>query len=150
MAKSIFDHLNGIGKNKTNWNDLSESDKKSWDDYMITRWLSMNPEYIGLVNDLQILRAGPITSKDYYNLLLYSLPKKNSYVKYIKKSRAYEENKELLNFLSSCYKISKRECLDMIDLFRTLKLQSEFDMLLQTYGIQEDKKIELRKELFND
>lgn len=150
MAKHIFDHLKGITKDKTPWNSLSDGDKKSWDDYMITRWLSMNIEYLDFLNELQIVNNSSMTSKDYYNMLLYSLPKKYTYIKYIKKPNTFENKKELLNFLSIVYKVSKRECLDIIDIFRSLKLNDEFDIIMKTHGIQEDEKEKLRKEMFDD
>jgi hypothetical protein len=150
MAKTIFDHLKGITKDKTPWDSLSEEDKKSWDDYMITRWLSMIPEYIPFLNDLQTIRGTHLKSKDYYNMLLYSLPNKYVYVKYIKKPRTYETKKELLDFFSSYYKISKRESLDIIHIFRTLNLENEFDSMLSIRGLQENEKKKLIKELFND
>ena len=36
-AKNIFDHLKGVTLRKTKWEDLSEEDKKSWSNYMISR-----------------------------------------------------------------------------------------------------------------
>lgn len=149
MAKHIFDHLKGVTKDKLSWNSLSDADKKSWDDYMITRWLSMYPEYIEYVNELQSIRNTGMDSREYYNMLLYSLPKKYSYIKYIKKPNTFENKKELLTFLSNAYKTSKRECLDIINIFRSLKLNDEFDVLMQTHGLQEDEKEKLRKEMFD-
>lgn len=150
MAKSIFDHLKGITKDKVKWESLSEDDKKSWDDYMITRWLSMNDGYIDLLNDLQVLRSGNLASREYYNMLLYSLPAKSSYVKYIKKPRTLESKKQLLEFLGSVYKVSKRECLDMVDLFNKLQLNNEFEDIMIKCGLQENEKEVLRKEMFDD
>lgn len=149
MAKTIFDHLKGITIHKDAWSSLSEADKKSWDDYMITRWLSMNPDNIHYLNELQALRNSNFESKDYYNLLLYSLPNKYFYTKYIKKPHTFEEKKNLLLFLSNVYKVSKRECLDIIDIFRTFKLNDEFEDIMVKYGIQENDKNELRKEMFD-
>lgn len=149
MAKTIFDHLKGITKEKVKWNSLDDADKKSWDDYMITRWLSMSPDYIRYINDLQIVRNSGIRSEDYYNMLFYSLPKKFNYVKYIKKSRIFEDKKELIDFFSNAYSVSKRECLDYIELFHILDMKNEFDLLLQTHGIQAEDKEKLRKEMFD-
>lgn len=149
MAKTIFDHLKGITKDKIPWDSLSDDDKKSWDDYMITRWLSMNPEYISYVNEIQLLRNSGIHSKEYYNILYYSLPAKIQYIKYIKKSRTFENKKDLIDFFVKVYKTSKRECLDIIEIFNTLQLKSEFDQLMIKYGIQEDNAEKLRKDLFD-
>lgn len=149
MAKHIFDHLKGITKDKSSWDSLSEADKKSWDDYMITRWLSMNVDYLDFLNELQMINNSFMTPKEYYNMLLYSLPKKYTYIKYVKKPNTFENKKKLLTFLSSVYSVSKRECLDIIDIFCTLKLEKEFENIMSKYGLQPDEKEELRKELFD-
>jgi hypothetical protein len=53
--KSLFDHINQIKKvqNPKYWETLTEEDKKSWSNYMIHRFLSMNMNIIDLVNELQ-------------------------------------------------------------------------------------------------
>lgn len=150
MARTIFDHLKGVTSNKTEWASLSEDDKKSWDDYMVTRWLSMKPEYLEYLNEIQVYRNSGLNNQEYYKLLFYSLPNYSTYYKYIKRPRTYELKKELLSFFSNVYKVSFRESLDITTLFRNLKLNAEFDELLLKYGIQEEQKIKLRKELFDE
>jgi hypothetical protein len=51
--KSLFDHINQIKKvqNPKYWETLTEEDKKSWSNYMIHRFLSMNMNIIDLVNE---------------------------------------------------------------------------------------------------
>lgn len=150
MSKTIFDHLKGITIDKTPWDLLSDGDKKSWDDYMITRWLSMKMEYVQYLNEIQQYRSAGLNDKDYYNLLFYTLPQKSTYYKYVKRPRTFENKKELLKFFSSVFKVSYRESLDIINIFTKLKLTSEFDELLRKHGIQEEDKEKLRKEMFND
>jgi hypothetical protein len=150
MSKTIFDHLKGITKEKIPWDSLSDSDKKSWDDFMITRWLSMKMEYVEFLNELQLYRSGELKDSNYYNFLLHTLPAETSYYKYIKRPRVFETHKKILEFFSSVYKVSHRESLDIIKTFRILKLESEFNELLIQYGIQESEKEELRKELFDE
>jgi AAA+ ATPase superfamily predicted ATPase len=150
MSKTIFDHLKGITKDKIKWESLSEKDISTWDDYMITRWLSMNLNYIDYLNDIQQYRYSGLSNEYYYKLLYNTLPAHSTYFKYIKRSRVYEDKKELLQFFSNVYKISKRECLSIIDIFRKLELKSEFDVLLSTYGIQQEQQEKLRKELFDE
>lgn len=150
MSKTIFDHLKGITIDKTPWNSLSDGDKKSWDDYMITRWLSMKMEYVQYLNEVQQYRSAGLNDKDYYNLLFYTLPQKSTYYKYVKRPRTFENKKELLKFFSSVFKVSYRESLDIINIFTKLKLTSEFDELLRKHGIQEEDKEKLRKEMFNE
>jgi hypothetical protein len=150
MSKTIFDHLKGITKEKIPWDSLSDADKESWDDYMITRWLSMKPEYLQYVNDLQVYRYAGLSGCQYYELLRMTLPSEFTYFKYIKKPKITDAQKKLVAFFCFVYNISSRESLEIIELFRNLRLSDDFDELMNKYGIQLEEKIELRKELFND
>ena len=51
MAKTLFDHLNAISKDQKPdyFRDLSEEDKKTWSNYMIHRFLSMNYDFVDLI-----------------------------------------------------------------------------------------------------
>ena len=51
MAKTLFDHLNAISKDQKPdyFKDLSEEDKKTWSNYMIHRFLSMNYDFVDLI-----------------------------------------------------------------------------------------------------
>lgn len=149
MAITIFDHLKGVTSTKTKWDTLSDADKKSWDDYMITRWLSMKLEYVEYLNEIQVYRSAGLQGKEYYNLLYHTLPKNYSYFKYIKRPRTFELKKQLLEFFSSVYKVSHRESLDMIYIFCKLNLHEEFEDLMTKHGLQEETKKELRKEMFD-
>ena len=48
-AKSLFEHLSGIKEKKVKWDTLSEMDKKSFEPYMINRFLSMNIDFYRLL-----------------------------------------------------------------------------------------------------
>lgn len=150
MTKTIFDHLKGVTCNKVRWEELSDADKKTWDDFMITRWLSMKVDYLEFLNEIQLYRSAGIEGETYYNLLFHVLPKESTYYKYTKRPRTFEEKKNLLKFFSLVYKVSFRECLDIINLFRKLNKQSEFELLLEKYGVQTEDRETLKKELFND
>ena len=63
----IFDWLNQITYNKKDWNTFSEEDHKSFSTFIINRFLSMNKEWIEIVNMLQQYTIG-MESKDVYNL----------------------------------------------------------------------------------
>ena len=53
--KSLFDHINQITatQNPNYWDEISDEDKKSWSNYMVNRFLSMNSDWMELVNELQ-------------------------------------------------------------------------------------------------
>ena len=57
MAKTLFDHLNAITKDQDPkyFDTLSEEDKKTWSNYMIHRFLSMDYDFVEAIADLQPL-----------------------------------------------------------------------------------------------
>ena len=78
--KTLFEHINHITatQNKNYWDDLNDGDRKSWSNYMVHRFLSMKPEWIGLVNDFQSLNLKP---RELYKLYIEILPKKKQWLK---------------------------------------------------------------------
>ena len=81
--KSLFDHINQITKiqNPNYWEQISEEDKKTWSNYMVNRFLSMNSNWIELINELQKYNLEP---KELYKLYTNVLPKSKQWLKYIK------------------------------------------------------------------
>ena len=54
-VKGLFDHIKQITmfQNPKYWDTLNDGDKKTWNNYMVHRFLSMNPDWIELVNGIQ-------------------------------------------------------------------------------------------------
>ena len=115
-AKTIFDHLSGITDKKVSWDKLSEVDRKSFSPYMINRWLSMNPNYVDLVNELQQYTIGQLDARETYNLYYELLPKQKSFSKYVKGKKADKYNSELIDLLSNHFLISRKEVVDYLDI----------------------------------
>ena len=55
MAKSLFDHIKAITseQNPDYWATLDDGDKKTWSNYMIHRFLSMNKDWIQVLSEIQ-------------------------------------------------------------------------------------------------
>ena len=71
---SIFDWLKEICYIKSDWNKFSNEQLKTFEPYMINRFLSMNEDYTELVNYVQAI---PYSEKEkYYKLYCNLLPKK--------------------------------------------------------------------------
>ena len=53
-TKSLFDHINEVrvGKNPKYFETLSDADKKTWSNYMVCRFLSMQMDFVDSINDL--------------------------------------------------------------------------------------------------
>lgn len=117
MAASIFDHLSNVTDKKVTWEDLSDTDKKSFSPYMINRLLSMNQDYIELVNDLQKYTIGTLESREVYKLFSDILPKKKQFNKYIKGKKADKFNKDLVDLICTHFSISRKEAIECLDIY---------------------------------
>jgi hypothetical protein len=134
----IFDWLNQITYDKQPWNSFTEEDKKSFEPYMIHRFLSMNPEYIEFVN---LVQTFPYTDKEkIYNIYLYMIPKKKMFLKYIKSS-AKKRQEKLLGYVASYYECSLGEANEYVDILRENGVKD----ILNKMGVDEKEQKKLLK-----
>ena len=134
----IFDWLNQITYEKQPWNSFTEEDKKSFEPYMIHRFLSMNPDYIEFVN---LVQTFPYSDKGkIYNIYLYMIPKKKMFLKYIKSSKTKRQEK-LLKHIFSYYECSLGEAEEYIDILRESGVKS----ILTKLGVEEKEQKKLLK-----
>ena len=134
----IFDWLNQITYEKQPWNSFTEEDKKSFEPYMIHRFLSMNPEYIEFVN---LVQTFPYTDKEkIYNIYLYMIPRKKMFLKYIKSSTKKKQEK-LLGYIASYYECSLGEANEYIDILRENGVKD----ILNKMGVDEKEQKKLLK-----
>ena len=138
-TKTIFDHLSGLTDKKTSWSSLSDSDKKSFTPYMINRWLSMNTDFIELVNEFQKYTIGQISPEMTYRLYIELLPKQRQFNKYVKGKKEDKYNQQLVELLSQHFLVSESEAKEYIDLY----LLNDVDTLrkiIKLYG-KTDKEV---------
>lgn len=121
---SIFDHLANITDRKTPWSELSEMDKKSFSPFMINRFLSMNMDFIELVNELQQYTIGQLTPEQTYNLFLDILPKQKQFNKYIKGKKEGKYSSDLVDLICKHFNTSRKESVEYIDLYFADRLDS--------------------------
>ena len=131
--KTIFDHLAGITHKKTKWEDLTEADQKSFNPYLINRWLSMSPQLIEIVDMFQHYTIGPLTREHVYKLYYDILPKGKFFSKYIKGKKSDKYNNDLVKFVAEHVQISKREAMEYIDYWKNGHID-ELKSLLKKYG----------------
>ena len=127
---TIFDHLANITWKKTPWDTLDEASQKSFSPYLINRWLSMNPDYIEIVDMFQQYTIGPLSKKHVYQLYFDFLPKQKSFNKYIKGKKGDKYNKELVQHMANHYQIAKSEAEEYIGLLD----KQEIISILKKYG----------------
>ncbi len=128
---SIFDWLKHINQYKTPVDKFSDKDWEVFNSYMIHRFISMNPEYIEVVNYVQ--EFPPQEKIMIYNIYKEFIPKNNKWNKYIK-SKVKEPNKDLVIQLKDHFKVSIREVKDYLKILDT----TEINRILTNRGL--DKK----------
>ena len=80
--KNIFDWLKQINYIKSPVESFTDKDWEVWNSYMIHRFISMNPNYIEIVNYVQDFP--PQEKKMIYSIYKEFIPKNNKWNKYIK------------------------------------------------------------------
>lgn len=130
---TIFDWLKEITYNKSPWNSFTEEDRESFNPYMIHRFLSMNPDYVDFVNTVQTV---PYTSKErVYNIYLYTIPKKDMWLKYIKSTKT-KRQEAMLKYIATYYECSLGEAEEYADILRDNGIKN----ILKQSGV-DDKEI---------
>tara|TARA_B110000037_G_scaffold198148_1_gene236799 strand:+ start:947 stop:1360 length:414 start_codon:yes stop_codon:yes gene_type:complete len=117
--KNIFDWLKAINTTKPQSDSFTEKDWEVWNSYMIHRFMSMNPNYLEVVNYVQELP--PQEKVMIYNVYKEFIPRNNKWNKYIK-SKTKEPNKELIEHLRDYLKCSSREAKESIILLDTTQI----------------------------
>lgn len=107
---TIFDHLKNITTTKGPY--LGD---EGWSNYMINRYLSMNQDYIELINIIQ-KNTWQMKSEHLYSLYKDIIPKSNVYLKYIKGKTSSKHKPDEIEAVQKYYQVSKREAKDYIDL----------------------------------
>ena len=137
--KRLFDHINQITstQNPKYWEQTSKEDKKTWSNYMVNRFLSMKPEWVELVNELQTYNLKP---KELYKLYTNVLPKGKQWLKYIKGRNDMDHPEWLINVVRNNDESSRKEAIQAIDmLMLTEGGMMELGELSRKWGIEERK-----------
>ena len=137
--KSLFDHINQITsvQNPNYWDEISDEDKKSWSNYMVNRFLSMNADWMELVNELQKYNLQP---KELYKLYTNILPKGKRWLKYVKGRNDMDYPEWLINVVRNNDNCSRREAIEAVDmLMLTEGGMMELGELGRKWGIEEKR-----------
>lgn len=130
---TIFDHLSYITDKKVVWDTLSDIDKKAFVPYLVNRWLSMNMDFIEIVNELQKYTIGQLSAAETYKLYFDVLPKQKQYSKYIKGKKADKFNQELVELISKHFLISEKEAKEYIEIYTEQNIE-ELKDIIKMYG----------------
>ena len=126
---NVFDWLKQINSIKQPVSDFSDKDWEVFNSYMIHRFMSMNKDYIEVVNYVQ--EMPPQEKRMIYNIYRELIPRNNQWNKYIK-SKIKQPSKELLEKLSSYWECSRIEAKDYMNLLDTKQIRR----ILEDQGLE--------------
>lgn len=140
MPITLFNWLDNITVGKQDWDSFEETDRESFNPYIIHRFVSMYEPYVDLVNIAQKI---PSAEKEKIYLLYKNmLPKKKIFFKYVK-SNYKSSNDELVAKLADYFSCSLGEAEE----YSTLLDKTGVESILSKMGVNEKEIKKLVKEL---
>jgi len=130
---NLFGWLNEITLYKSPIKKFTEEDWKTFNTFMVNKYISMNPEYIEIANYLQKYSNSP--KQQIYTMYKNIIPKKKVYLKWVGGNKK-SQNTELVEKLSQYFLVSKRETEDYLDILH----KSDVKNILISMG-EDDKNI---------
>jgi len=131
---TIIDWMNQLLVHKKHWDDFTEDEQKKFSPFIINRWLSMDKEFIEIVNIFQKYSIGTLEPREVYKWYCDILPKGKRFNKYIKSKKNKKYDSELVDMLVTYFECSKLQVKDSLDLID----KGELLEILEKYGT--DKK----------
>ena len=129
-----FDHIKNLHTKQRSWDDFNDEEKKSFNIFIINKALSMNPNYLNIVNMVQRYTNNLLDPKEVFNLYFNLLPNKFRFYKWIKGTK--DKNKEKYQILAQHFKCSSREAKDYMKLLN----KKEVNKILKLYKDGTSKK----------
>ena len=124
---TIFDWINQILVTKTHWDEFTEDEQKKFSPFIINRWLSMDKEFLEIVNYFQKYSIGTLEPREVYKWYCDILPKGKRFNKYVKaKNKKYD--KKMIDIISNHFEVSKKETKDYIDLLNKKEIKEIYKM----------------------
>ena len=143
-SKTLFDHIDAILKyqNINYFRNRSTEDKKTWNLYMINRFISMEDDYVTTINMLDsLINNSSMSPENIYKLYISVFPKIIYRSKYIKAKDAQKYSDELINIIKTYYNVSKSEAIEYVDLYNSIENGlDELKSIIGKYGYT-DKEI---------
>ena len=130
---TIFDWVNNILVHKKHWNDFTEDEQKKFSPFIINRWLSMDKDFLEIVNFFQKYSIGTLEPREVYKWYCDMLPKGKRFNKYIKGKKDKKYNTELIDIMVTHFECSKSQVKDYLDLIA----KDELMEILEKYGMNE-------------
>jgi hypothetical protein len=136
--KTLFDHLTAITKDQDPkyWDKLEESDKKTWSNFMIHRFLSMNSDWIEVLSEIQPYTQ-TLEPKQLYLVLIGIIPKGRYFLKYTKGKNENKYEGWLVDLVKKDFQCSKKESEEYLEiLYSTREGRENIKYICEKYGVE--------------
>jgi len=136
-VKKLFDHLAALtaDQNPAYFDTLTQEDLKSWSNFMINRFLSMNPDWVELIATLLPLTQ-TLEPKEMYKLYIDILPKGRQYLKYTKSKAADKYEDFIVELVAKDFQCSTLQASDYLEiLYATREGRENIKYICERYGI---------------
>ena len=130
---TIIDWMNQLLVHKKHWDDFTEDEQKKFSPFIINRWLSMDKDFLEIVNFFQKYSIGTLEPREVYKWYCDMLPKGKRFNKYIKGKKDKKYNTELIDIMVTHFECSKSQVKDYLDLIT----KNELIKILEKYGMNE-------------
>jgi hypothetical protein len=132
---TIFDWISQILVSKKPWDSFEESEQKKFSPFIINRWLSMDKDFIEIVNFFQKYSIGTLESREVYKWYCDMLPKGKRFNKYIKGKKDKKYDGWLVDLLTKHFGESKNHIKEYLELIS----KEELITILEKYGTDPKK-----------
>lgn len=132
--------MNEITLTKTSPDNFTEESWDKFNSYMVHRYLSMDINYIDIVNYVQ--KINPTNKKQIYTIYREMIPEKKVWLGYIK-PQTKVKNDELVSYVAKYFECSLGEADHYIDILREVGVRS----ILNKMGLEEKETDKLLKQL---
>jgi len=146
MARNLFDLIKAVSKEKVKWESLEPEDQKAWNNFLISRWFSMEMDLVEAINDFQKYSNGILTSKDYYKLLYDVLPKVSFFLKYVKKKKKIELDSKFIDVFCQHFQLGKLQTFEYITILQQQN-PDELVEILKSYGSTKEELKQFEKQI---
>ena len=130
---TIFDWINQMLVTKKHWDEFTEDEQKKFSPFIINRWLSMDKDFLEIVNFFQKYSIGTLEPREVYKWYCDMLPRGKRFNKYIKGKKDKKYNTELIDIMVMHFECSKSQVKDYLDLIA----KDELIEILEKYGMNE-------------
>ena len=131
--KTLFDHIEAIYSNqKRNYfSTLSDGDKKTYNTYMVNKFLSMNVHQLPLVNEVQKYQLSPETQYLFYASVL---PKGKQFNKFVKAAKEQKFEPWLVDLIRKVFEVSGQQAEEYLTLYYA-KYPEQLRRVCEDYGV---------------